>query len=167
VTEAQPSAERTEAVHALESSFAELMAAFRHYVAEAAERTSPGMQPGVFKVLSAAARLGPSTLSAIAERLHADKGLVSRGITELEGLGLIVRTPDPGDRRSRLIEVTDLGQERLDAARAPHQSRLFTTLEGWSLADIRRLATLLHALAIGEAPLDDEMREILDTVTPA
>lgn len=146
------SAERTEAVHALEGSFAELMAGFRRYVAAAAERVSPGMQPGTFKVLSALSRMGDATLSALAERLSADKGLVSRSVSELEELGLVARTPDPADRRSRLITVTDAARARLADARAPHEGRLFTVLQDWSLDDIRHLTVLLHALAAGETP---------------
>lgn len=144
--------ERAAAVHALEGSFSELVTAFRRYLADAAERVSPGMLPGAFKVLSTVFRFGPITLSALAERLTADKGLLSRSVSELEGLGLVARTADPDDRRSRLIALTPLGEERLAEARAPHEGRLSTVLADWSVDDIRQLTTLLHALAVGETP---------------
>jgi DNA-binding MarR family transcriptional regulator len=147
--------DRAVAVQALEASFSELMTAFRRYMAAAAERVSPGMLPGAFKALSTVDRQGPITLSALAERLTADKGMVSRTVSELEELGLITRTPDPEDRRSRLIAVTERGAERLAVARAPHEGRLFAVLEDWSLHDIRHLTTLLHALATGESPARD------------
>lgn len=150
-----PSDERTAAVRALEASFSELMTAFRRYIAEAAERVSPGMLPGTFKALSTVHRFGPITLSTLAERLAADKGLVSRSISELEALGLVTRTPDPADGRSRLIAVTPEGDTRLSSARAPHEGRLFAVLEDWSLDDIRHLSTLLHALATGSTPPRD------------
>ena len=144
--------DRTEAVQSLEASFSELMTAFRRHIGEAAERVSPGMLPGTFKVLSSVFRLGPVTLSVLAERLTADKGLTSRSVTELEELGLITRTEDPSDRRSRLIAVTPLGEARLAEARAPHEGRLFTVLENWSVNDIRRFTVLVHSLATGETP---------------
>ncbi|KEP74801.1 transcriptional regulator [Microbacterium sp. SUBG005] len=147
--------DRREAVQALESSFSELMTVFRRFVSEAAERVSPGMLPATFKALSVVSRFGPLTLSALAERLGADKGFLSRSITELEELGLVTRTPDPNDRRSRLIAVTELGHSRLADARAPHESRLFEAIADWSLDDIRHLSTLLHALAVGEVPARD------------
>ncbi len=150
-----PDDERREAIDALEGSFSELVTVFRRLIAEAAETASPGMLPGTFKVLSAINRLGPITLSALAERLTADKGLTSRSVSELEGLGLVERTPDPLDRRSRLIAVTPLGTERLTAARAPHSGRLATALADWSVEDIRHAAVLLSALATGRAPGDD------------
>lgn len=145
---------RSNALQALEASFAELMMVFRRYMTEAADRVHPGMLPGTFKVLSAASRCGPTTLSALTERLTADKGLTSRALSELEELGLVTRTPDPEDRRSRLIAVTPLGEERLALARQPHESRLSTVLEKWSIGDIRHLTTLLHALATGDTPAD-------------
>ncbi|MFG6403797.1 MarR family winged helix-turn-helix transcriptional regulator [Microbacterium sp. P04] len=144
--------ERFEAVQALEASFAELMTVFRSYLANAAERVHPGMLPGTFKVLSTISRSGAITLSALADRLTADKGLISRSVSELEVLGLIARTPDPDDRRSRLIAVTPEGAERLAAAREPHHGRLFAVLEDWNVADIRHVTVLMHALAAGETP---------------
>lgn len=144
--------DRADAVQALEASFSELMSAFRHHLAAVAERVSPGMLPGTFKVLSSLDRSGPATLSALAERLTADKGLISRSVTELEELGLIVRTPDPADRRSRTIAVTPLGEERLAAARAPQEGRFFAVLEDWPVGDIRHLTALLSALAAGSSP---------------
>ncbi|MCG7418730.1 MarR family transcriptional regulator [Microbacterium sp. ACRRU] len=148
----EPDAERQAAVHALESSFSELMTVFRRFVSEAAERVSPGMLPATFKTLSVVSRFGPLTLSALAERLSADKGFLSRAISDLEGMGLVTRTPDPNDRRSRLIAVTDLGRDRLSEARAPHESRLHEALADWSVDEIEHLSTMLHALAVGEVP---------------
>lgn len=145
-------AARRDAVQALESSFSELMSVFRRYVSEAAERVSPGMLPATFKALSFVSRFGPLTLSTLAERLSADKGFLSRSISELDDLGLVTRTPDPNDRRSRLIAVTPAGHARLAEARAPHESRLFDVMAEWSIDDIRHLSALLHALAVGEAP---------------
>lgn len=146
--------ERGDAIRALEGSFAELITVFRRLISEAAEVASPGMLPGTFKVLSAVQRHGPVTLSALAERLSADKGLASRSVSELEGLGLVERTDDPTDRRSRLIAVTPLGAERLEAARTPHSGRLAASLEDWSVDDIRHATALLSALASGRAPGD-------------
>ena len=144
----EPDAAREAAVHALEQSFSELMTVFRRFVAEAAERVSPGMLPATFKTLSVVSRFGPMTLSALAERLAADKGFLS----ELEDLGLVTRTPDPHDRRSRLIAVSELGHGRLAEARAPHESRLHDAMADWSVDDIQHLSVMLHALAVGEVP---------------
>lgn len=145
-------AARVSAVRGLEGAFSELMSEFRRFYTQAAEIASPGMLPGTFKVLSTVARIGPVTLSALAERLTADKGMMSRSVTELEGLGLIERTADPTDGRVRLIAVTPLGSERLEAARLPSEGRFFEILESWPVESIERLSTLLRALTAGERP---------------
>jgi DNA-binding MarR family transcriptional regulator len=38
-------------------------------------------------------------------------------VDELEGLGYVVRTPDPGDRRAKLIMLTDAGRSCSEAGR--------------------------------------------------
>lgn len=144
--------DRRQAIDALERSFSELIAVFRQFIVAAADRAHPGMLPGTYKVLSTIHRLGPITLSALAERSSADKGMLSRTVSELEGLGFVERTADPSDKRSRLIAVTPLGAERMEAARAPHQGRLAEVLEDWSVRDIEHVTTLLHALANGQTP---------------
>ncbi|MBN9181105.1 MAG: MarR family transcriptional regulator [Microbacterium sp.] len=144
--------ERIEAMHALEGAFSELMAEWRRIYVTAAETASPGMLPGSYKVLTVIERTGPITLSALAERVSADKGLTSRSVSELEDRGFVSRTADPADGRVRLIAITAEGTERLNAARAPHERRLAETLGQWPLETIGQLTELLGALARGETP---------------
>nr|WP_026059416.1 MarR family transcriptional regulator [Microbacterium yannicii] len=143
---------RTVAVRALEAEFGELINRFRRIITENANRVSPGMLPGAYKVFTTIVRRERVTLSALAEALMSDKGQISRTVRELEQLGLIERTPDPDDGRSSLLSPTTEGLERLAAARAPQESTLVDALEEWSLDDIRNLTRLLHALTAGEAP---------------
>jgi DNA-binding MarR family transcriptional regulator len=143
---------RTEAVRALEVEFGELASHFRRHMQETAHRISPGMLPGAYKVLGTISRLGPITLSGLADALVADKGLVSRTVRELEGLDLIARTPDPTDGRSSLLAMTQTGAAKLAEARRPTENRLSQALGEWSLDDIKHLTTLLHALSAGEVP---------------
>lgn len=131
---------------------ADIMMGVRQYYARAAETTSPGMLPGTFKVLTTVARVGPITLSDLAERLAADRGMVSRQVSELDNLGFAERASDPSDGRVRLIGITALGRERLQAARGPHESRLGHILQDWPIDSIDRLSQLLGALAAGETP---------------
>jgi DNA-binding MarR family transcriptional regulator len=143
---------RTEAVRALEAEFGELISRMRHVLADNAQRVSPGMLPGAYKVFTTIVRRESVTLSALSESLMADKGQISRTVRELEGLGLITRTPDPEDGRSSLLSPTPEGLTRLAAARAPQESVLLDTLDAWSVDEIRNLVRLLHALTAGEAP---------------
>ena len=143
---------RTDAVRALESEFGELISRMRRVLADNAQRVSPGMLPGAYKVFTTIVRRESVTLSSLAESLMADKGQISRTVRELEELGLVTRTPDPADGRSSLLSPTPIGLERLAAARAPQESVLLNTLEGWSVEQISDLTRLLHALTAGETP---------------
>ena len=143
---------RTDAVRALEAEFGELISRMRRVLADNAQRVSPGMLPGAYKVFTTIVRRESVTLSNLAESLMADKGQISRTVRELEELGLITRTPDPADGRSSLLSPTAEGLERLAAARAPQESVLLNTLEDWSVDEIRDLTRLLHALTAGETP---------------
>jgi DNA-binding MarR family transcriptional regulator len=143
---------RTQAVRALEAEFGELISRMRRVLADNAQRVSPGMLPGAYKVFTTIVRRESVTLSSLADSLMADKGQISRTVRELEELGLIMRTPDPADGRSSLLSPTPEGLERLAAARAPQESVLLNTLEEWSVDEIRDLTRLLHALTAGESP---------------
>ncbi|MFJ6532338.1 MarR family winged helix-turn-helix transcriptional regulator [Microbacterium sp. NPDC091662] len=143
---------RAEAVRALEAEFGELITHFRRVITENANRVSPGLLPGAYKIFTTIARCERVTVSTLSERMLMDKGQVSRTVRELEDLGLIERTADPADGRSSLLELTPLGTERLSAARLPQEGLLLRTLEQWSLTDIGNLTRLLHALGSGGTP---------------
>ena len=151
-TDARPTDGRQQAVRGLEGAFGELMGEFRRVYVQAAESVSPGMLPGTFKVLSMIQRAGSVTASSIAERMAADKGQVSRAVSELEELGLVVRTADPDDGRIKLISVSAEGERRLEKARLPYEGRLAEVLADWPLESIEQLTALLHALARGTQP---------------
>lgn len=139
-------------MRALETSFSELFAQTRRLFAEFADRVSPGMLPASYRVFSTIARHGTVTASTLAEELLVDKGQVSRMVKELITLGLVQTAPDPDDRRSRLLSVTPLGEERLEAAREPMHDHLARGLTIWSDEEIASLTALLHAFATGAEP---------------
>ena len=143
---------RTRAVRALEGEVGELINQFRLILAANAERLSPGLLPGAYKVFTTIVRRESVTISALAEALMMDKGQLSRTVRELEHLGLVHRTPDPEDGRSSLLSPTDEGLERLAVARRPYENSLVTTLEDWPVEEIETLARLLRALSTGTTP---------------
>lgn len=143
---------RTDAVRALEGEFGELINRMRRILTENANRVSPGMLPGAYKVFTTIARRGSISQSVLADALVVDKGQLSRTVRELEDLGLISRAPDPDDRRASILSPTPAGLERLAAARAPQEDILATALQQWPLGDIENLTRLLHALTTGVRP---------------
>lgn len=85
-------------------------------------------------------------VSVLAERL----GIAARSATEvadaLEGLGLIERRPDPSDRRAVLLELTELGHDRVlqvrERRRAAGEAAV-SVLSAEDRAELRRLLTIL------------------------
>ncbi|MCK6080270.1 MarR family transcriptional regulator [Microbacterium sp. EYE_5] len=146
---------RTQAVRALEGEFSDLITQFRRRITENANRVSPGMLPGAYKVFTTIVRHEPITQSALAEMLVLDKGQLSRTVRELTELDLIERTPDPNDGRSSLLTSTAHGRDRLAEARIPQEGALLRALEDWRVEDIENLSRLLHALVAGARP-DEE-----------
>lgn len=147
---------RTAAVRALEAEFGELLNRVRRIISANAERVSPGMLPGAYKVFTTIVNRGAVTQSSLSETLMADKGQISRTVRELESLGLVERTPDPADGRSSILSPTELGRQRLAAAREPQEDTLMKTLDAWRIDDIGNLTRLLHALTAGITPSSTE-----------
>ena len=56
----------------------------------------------------------PATTQELRERLGLDSGYLSRLLRALEGDGLVDVTPDPADRRRRLVRLTTSGQAAWD-----------------------------------------------------
>ena len=61
------------------------------------------------------------TQAALADAVGADRTRIIAVLDDLEARGLIRRVPDPGDRRARLLSLTDEGRRTRDAAQAAIQ----------------------------------------------
>lgn len=75
---------------------------------------------------------GSTTQQRLADALRLQKSTVSRLVDQLEADGVVTREPNPDDRRSVLVSLTELGAsraERLDDARRTLFSRLLDELE--------------------------------------
>ncbi|MFN8086895.1 MAG: MarR family transcriptional regulator [Microbacterium sp.] len=103
VRERETDRARTDAVRALEGEFSELITRMRRLLMENAERVSPGMLPGAYKVFTTIVRRERVSQSTLAEHLVVDKAQLSRAVRELEQLGLIQREPDPDDGRASIL----------------------------------------------------------------
>ena len=72
-----------------------------------------------FKVLTVLRRSGEPfrlTPSELSRSLYVISGTLTHQLDQLEEAGLVVRKPDPNDRRGVLVELTPLGLSRIDAA---------------------------------------------------
>jgi DNA-binding MarR family transcriptional regulator len=143
---------------------------FRAYVkaSEQALHDLPGGARG-YQVLTAAVSDPPRNQGAIAEQTGVDRTVLTYLIDDLERLGLVVRRPDPADRRSRLVVATEDGR----ATWAQRQEAL-ERVEAHILAPLpprERTAFLgvLQQLACGAQARDplDDLCEVATEVQPS
>jgi MarR family transcriptional regulator for hemolysin len=86
------------------------------FVSELAKAFEPlGLTPRSHFVLSAA-MTGARTQKQLADLIGLDKTTMVVTLDELEAAGLARRAPSPGDRRARVIEVTEAGAEKVAQA---------------------------------------------------
>ncbi|MET7283608.1 MarR family transcriptional regulator [Kribbella sp. NPDC005582] len=70
-----------------------------------------------YSVLTALDETPVRTQAALAEAIGADKSRIIGTLDELQSAGLIERTPDPDDRRVRLLSITAKGRRVRRAVR--------------------------------------------------
>ena len=145
-SEHTPTNPRAAILHGLEVAFVDLGNEMRRRYAQASEVVQPGLSPASYRLLLVIRRAGALTLSELAGRLCADKGMTSRNVTELESHGLVERVPDPADRRARLINITDHGAERLEVAHATYALSFDEVLADWPVEAIEQTTRLLETL---------------------
>ena len=87
------------------------------------------------------------TQAALAEAIGADKSRIIGTLDELQDAGLIERTPDPDDRRVRLLSITTQGRRVRRAVRKDiraHEDRLLAKLPRADREGFLRALRALH-----------------------
>ncbi|MEU5906659.1 MarR family transcriptional regulator [Micromonospora sp. NPDC047527] len=64
-----------------------------------------------YRLLAALAEAGPASQADLGRRCGIDRSDVVAAINDLAGRGLVVRAPDPADRRRNVISLTDAGAD--------------------------------------------------------
>ena len=109
-----------------------------------------GLRMTQLSILRRLKRKGPLTINALAEGMVMDRTTLGRNVVPLQREGLITIKPAASDRRAKVLRLTEVGEQRLQAAR-----------EGWSRAQARfetafgaeraaKLRALLRAAAASE-----------------
>lgn len=146
-----------------------LGALLRGYLKRSAEALGdlPGGSRG-FQVLSIAGSNSCGNQAQIAESTGLDRTVLTYLIDDLEKAGLVVRTPDPNDRRSRRVTLTDAGSQRLaelTARMSAVEDRLLAGL-GTGEADVLRsiVARAAHSLDEDAEGICQTVDEVASTV---
>ncbi len=90
-----------------------------------------GVTPAQGHTLLEIEQKGQSTLVRIAKNLSLDKSTLSRTVDGLVNIGLLMRVPDPADRRSNLITLTPHGRaicRRLNNANDDYYGRVINKI---------------------------------------
>jgi DNA-binding MarR family transcriptional regulator len=75
-----------------------------------------GLTNGQFSLLMSLNRPEPPAMGPVASLLAMDRTTLTAALKPLERRGLVQITPDPGDRRSRILKLTDAGKKLLAEA---------------------------------------------------
>ncbi|MGW0992442.1 MarR family winged helix-turn-helix transcriptional regulator [Streptomyces sp. NPDC002520] len=108
----------------------------------------PDCPGGSAAVLTLLGCHGDMRMSKLAELLAVDMSVTSRHVAHVADRGWIERSPDPADKRSRILRLTPTGQDQLDELSRRTTRLLTERLGDWSdddLAELIRLMTRLRA----------------------
>lgn len=138
-----------------QAQYEELMRQFSAFGAVRREmgRILPSECPGgSAAVLTLLGRHGDMRMSKLAELLAVDMSVTSRHVTHVAERGWIQRSPDPADKRSRILHLTPEGQAQLDRMMRRTCRMLAERLSHWSDDEVAQLTALMARL---RASFDD------------
>jgi len=131
------------------------MAAVRKLQSRLADAGHPDIREGFGCVFGFIDMQHGSRLTELAERSGFTKQAVGEAVTELERLGYVTRLPDPGDKRAKIIKLTDWGVDAVLKGRwlfAEIEAEWAEQLGAELPAGLREAATKIAALE--GAPVD-------------
>jgi DNA-binding MarR family transcriptional regulator len=91
---------------------------------------------------------GERSHGALSRELMSSTGAMTNRLDKLERAGLVVRKPDPTDRRGVLLELTSAGRDRLDEFIELQAARERALLEALTADEQQELEQLLRKLYI-------------------
>lgn len=123
----------------------------------------PDCPSGAVAVLALLDRHGAMRMGRLAELLAVDMSVTSRHVTHCADRGWITRSPDPDDRRSRILTLTAEGTEKLTELSDRYVQALAGCLADWSDDDVDQLNSQLARLRVS---FDDSHHSVPDPSTP-
>lgn len=109
-----------------------------------------------YSVLYRIAEASSIRLTELAVTMAIDLSTASRQVRALEERGLVERTSDPDDQRTKWLDLTDAGVVALGEARALRIATLRSRLSSWpehALTDLARLlAQFVDSVELGRSP---------------
>jgi len=110
------------------------------------QESGAGLSPSQQSALSVIANEGPLTLGALAEHERVAPTSITKVVSKLEADGLVIRTPDPADRRVCRVAVSPDGAALLEESRRRKTAWLTARITELDHDRQRRLAEALDVL---------------------
>jgi DNA-binding MarR family transcriptional regulator len=88
----------------------------------------------------------PLPQAELARIARVEQSSMAQLLNRMERDGLIERIPDPADRRSRLISLTERASRRMHKGKAIMDATVKIALQGFSDAEIERLDKLMRRI---------------------
>lgn len=119
--------------------------------------TERGASLAQTKLLVYLSQNGPARSTDIATFFGHSPRTVTQAIDALERSGLAIRVPDPGDRRAKLVSITESGKAAMDRSEPLRRQIVEQTFGVLSPEERSQLAGILQKLTLrldaSEAPL--------------
>ena len=110
-------------------------------------RTLPSDCPaGSAAVLTLLTGHGEMRMSRLAELLAVDMSVTSRHVAHVAERGWIERSPDPADKRSRILLLTPAGEDRVREMSRRTPQLLAERLSDWTDEEVGQLTSLMARL---------------------
>jgi DNA-binding MarR family transcriptional regulator len=111
-----------------------------------ARMSAAGLSLARFRVLSALQSAGRIRMNELSAALGVVPRTVTTIVDALEKEGMVVRLPDPADRRATLLEITQEGLSQLRRFRAMHESAAAELFDLLTATERHQLGGLLRHL---------------------
>jgi len=104
-----------------------------------------------FAVLELLLHKGPQPVSRLGRKVLLSSGSITAAVDRLEARGLLTRTVDPEDLRSRIVQLTEAGRELAEKAFAQHAIDVEDTMAVLRPREREDLVRLLKKLGLWAA----------------
>jgi MarR family 2-MHQ and catechol resistance regulon transcriptional repressor len=127
-----------------------LMKAYRTLARHARCSIEPlGLGPSDFAILELLLHKGQQPVNAIGRRVDLTSGAITSAVDRLEAQGLVVRTADAEDRRTRFVSLTPKGTARIREVFGAHKRAMEGVTSSLTKAERETLINLIKKLGRG------------------
>ena len=105
-----------------------------------------GLGPSDFAILELLLHRGRQPVNAIGRRVDLTSGAITSAVDRLEAQGLVVRTFDPEDRRTRIVSLTPKGTALIQKVFGVHKRAMEGVTSSLTAAERETLIDLVKKL---------------------